>query len=226
MESGATEESCCDGMFDVSCSILSRWNGYVGTSHLARRQRDSFSSVLVWLCVFDRLLPPHLDVTRRVDKPWYHAAAIQARQPVMCHCRRILRYSQGYGTVGLHAKADGMSWHSLRHPRRVDGIEGGGMNGDAAQRGLQRRHTLYAAVYVARHILREAVMAWRQEAQPYLGNRPRACEQRSAGGLDQYRETTTFSRLHQSAADSELSRVVAILCFLFAHLHPNTLATV
>jgi hypothetical protein len=210
-ESGATEESCCDVTFDVSCSILSRWNGYVGTSHLARRQRDSFSSILVWLCV---------------DESWYHAAAIQARQPVMCYCRRILRCSQGYGTVGLHAKADGMSWHSLRHPRRVDGIEEGGLNGDAAQRGLERRHTLYAEVYVARHILREAVMAWRQEAQPYLGNRPRACEQRSAGGLDQYRETATFSRLHQSAADSELLSVVAILCFLFAHLHPNTLATV
>jgi hypothetical protein len=71
----------------------------------------------------------------------------------------------------LHAKAHGVSWHTLRHPGRVDGCRAGGLNGGAAQPWLRRRHTLYAAVYVACGGIREALMAWQQEAQPYLGNR-------------------------------------------------------
>jgi hypothetical protein len=93
-------------------------------------------------------------------------------------------------------------------------------DGSAVQRWLQRRHTLYAAVYVACTCVRELDMAWQQEAQPYLGNR-----RREEGAL----EASINSSIPPSLpfpprlADSELSSLFARLHSVFAHSHQTLL---
>jgi hypothetical protein len=92
VESGATEESCCDVMLTYLAAYsrvgtaISVLCSNSSPSYLARRQRKLLSSLPWFGSVFNRLWPPHLGVARRIGAIWYHAAVPQARNPVMCYC--------------------------------------------------------------------------------------------------------------------------------------------
>jgi len=84
--------------------------------------------------------------------------------------------------------------------------------------------TRYTRLFTSAVVLRKSVMAWRQEAQPYLGNRPSA-RGRRVGGLDQHLDSTASASFTLTSRTRD-SGVFALLCFLFAQLPSNTLATV